>query len=152
MSHSCTSDGPPKISAARSRIDRTPSVLDRIACSSAQAVVMMHRPSSRSHIIDSPMQPSMAWTASMTSSRTYAMPSSTEPGSAWMVVDRAYIAGRSDHLGHVQVRQHEVELGHAGDLHTDAAGELLAQCLRCRVRGQHVGPAVVGDGGGAATA
>ena len=70
MSHSCTSGCAPKISAARSRIVRTPSVLDRIACSSAQAVVTMQWPSSRSHIIESPTQPSICWTAGRTSSRT----------------------------------------------------------------------------------
>ncbi|WP_245817112.1 hypothetical protein [Geodermatophilus saharensis] len=41
-----------------------------IACRSAQADVVMHRPVSRSHTIDRPTQPGMSWTAGQTSSRT----------------------------------------------------------------------------------
>src|SRR5688572_23452251 len=51
----------------------------------------MHRPDSRSHSIDSPTQPLICCTAGITSSRTYAMPSSSLLGSPRTVVDRAYM-------------------------------------------------------------
>jgi hypothetical protein len=52
----------------------------------------MHWPDSRSTNKESPTYPSMAFSAGMTSSRTYAIPSSMDEGRAWIVVERAYTA------------------------------------------------------------
>src|SRR3954453_12707628 len=51
----------------------------------------MHRPESRSASIDSPMQPSIPITRGITSSRTFAIPSSMVCGSVRTVLGRAYM-------------------------------------------------------------
>ncbi|MGY1834374.1 hypothetical protein ACI79P_04610 [Blastococcus sp. SYSU DS0510] len=61
----------------------------RMTSASAQDVVTMQRPLSRSVSIDRPMQPSICWVAGITSLRVKAMPASRLSGSALMVVDRA---------------------------------------------------------------
>ena len=51
----------------------------------------MQRPDARSTKRDMPTHPSMPWSAGITVSRMWAMPSSMDEGCAWMVVLRAYI-------------------------------------------------------------
>ena len=63
---------------ARSRIGAMAASLARMSSCDSQAMVTMHRPDFRSAIIDMPMQPGMAWTAGITSSRTNSMPASME--------------------------------------------------------------------------
>src|SRR5207244_2627074 len=66
------------------------SALACMACSDCHALVAMQRPDSRSTSSDRPTHPSTPISAGITSSRTWAIPSSIEGGWAWIVVARAY--------------------------------------------------------------
>jgi hypothetical protein len=56
-------------------------------------LVAMQVPDCRSTNNDSPTHPSISFSAGMTTSRTCAIPMSTDKGCAWMVVERAYTVG-----------------------------------------------------------
>src|SRR4051812_29760326 len=79
----------------------------------------------------------------MASSRTYAISLSMACGSTCIVVDRAYMSHR---LGHAQVVQDQVELGHVGDPHAERLAELLPHARRPFHGPLHVLAAVVGRG------
>ena len=85
----------PKISAPRWRIGPIICSLLPITSAVDQALVAMHRPDSRSQIIDNPMQPSMATATDITSFWTKAVPASIDPGCAgmwWIVHTRSTLS------------------------------------------------------------